>query len=150
LRGQAGNSFRIGARATKGRVMGTVFKRSSTKPIPVGAEFFARKGERFAHWKTAKGSTRMAAVVVPTEGKYAGEDRILVETPTYTAKFRDGARHVQTVATGCRDEMAARAVLAELEKRAEKVRAGIITKSEDAMTVHQHTPLTEHVAEFIA
>ena len=41
-------------------------------------------------------------------------------------------------------------VLGGLEKRAEKVRAGIITKSEDAMTIHQHTALTEHVGEFIA
>ena len=37
-----------------------------------------------------------------------------------------------------------------VEKRAEKVRAGIITKSEDAMTIHQRTALAEHVGEFIA
>ncbi len=130
--------------------MGTVFKRTSTKPLPVGAEFFARKGERLARWKTAKGKTRTAAVIVPSEGKFAGQERIVVETPTYFADYRDGNGHLRRVATGCRDESSARAVLAELEKRAEKVRAGIITKSEDAMTVHQHTPLTEHVAEFIS
>jgi len=130
--------------------MGTVFKRTSTKPLPVGAELFARKGQRFARWTTPKGKARTAAVVVPTEGQFIGQERIAVETPTYTAKFRDGAGYVRTVATGCKDETAARAVLAELEKRAEKVRSGIITKSEDAMTIHQHTPLTEHVGEFIA
>jgi len=130
--------------------MGTVFKRTSTKPLPVGAELFARKGQRFARWTTPKGKTRTAAVVVPTEGQFVGQERIAVETPTYTAKFRDGAGYVRTVATGCKDETAARVVLAELEKRAEKVRSGIITKSEDAMTIHQHTPLTEHVGEFIA
>jgi len=130
--------------------MGTVFKRTSTKPLPVGAELFARKGQRFARWTTPKGKTRTAAVVVPTDGHFVGQERIAVETPTYTAKFRDGAGHVRTVATGCKDETAARAVLAELEKRAEKVRSGIITKSEDAMTSHQQTPLTEHVAEFVA
>ena len=130
--------------------MGTVFKRSATKPLPAGAEMFARKGERFARWKTPKGKTKTAPVVVPTEGKFAGQERIVVETPTYTAKYRDGAGYCQTVATGCRDEAAARAVLGQLEKRAEKVRAGIITKSEDAMTIHQHTALTEHVGEFIA
>jgi len=130
--------------------MGTVFKRTSTKPLPVGAELFARKGERLARWRTAKGKTKTAPVVVPTAGKFAGQERIVVETPTYFAEYRNGTGLVRRVTTGCRDETAARAVLAELEKRAEKVRAGIITKSEDAMTAHQHTPLTEHVAEFVA
>ncbi len=130
--------------------MGTVFKRSATKPLPVGAEMFARKGERFVRWKTPKGKTKTAPVVVPTEGKFAGQERIVVETPTYFADFRDGNGHLRRVATGCRDESAARSVLAGLEKRSELVRAGIITKSEDAMTVHQHTALTEHVGEFIA
>src|SRR5438094_8529503 len=99
---------------------------------------------------TAKGKTRTAAVIVPSEGKFVGQERIVVETPTYFADYRDGNGHLRRVATGCRDESAARAVLAGLEKRADKVRAGIITKSEDAMTIHQHTPLTEHIAEFIA
>ena len=130
--------------------MGTVFKRTSTKPLPVGAELYSRKGQRIARWTTPKGKTRTAAVVVPTEGQFIEQERIAVETPTYTAKFRDGAGHVRTVATGCKDETAARAVLAELEKRAEKVRSGIITNAENAMTVHQHTPLNEHVGEFIA
>ena len=98
--------------------MGTVFKRTATKPLPMGAELFSRKGQRFARWTTAKGKMRTAAVVVPAGGKFAGQERIVVETPTYTAKFRDGAGYVQTVATGCKDETAARAVLAELEKRA--------------------------------
>ena len=129
--------------------MGTVFKRTATKPIPPGAELFVRKGERFARWKTAKGKTRTAPVVVPAEGTFAGEERITVETPTYTAKFRDGAGHVQTVATACRDEDAARSVLGELERRAELVKSGVITTAEDAIAVHQHTPLTDHLSEYI-
>ncbi len=130
--------------------MGTVFKRTGTKPLPVGAEFFVRKGERFVKWQDTKGRTRTAPVLVPTEGKFTGQERIAVVTPTYFADYRDGSGRLRRVATGCRDESAARAVLAELEKRAEKVRAGIISKSEDTMTVHQHTALTEHLAEFIA
>ena len=57
---------------------------------------------------------------------------------------------IREISTGCKDETAARAVLGELEKRAEKVRSGIITSSEELMTAHQHSPLTEHLAEFIA
>ena len=53
-------------------MMGTVFKRTSTKPLPVGAELFVRKGERCARWKTAKGKTKTASVVTPTEGEVRG------------------------------------------------------------------------------
>ncbi|MFM9962257.1 MAG: tyrosine-type recombinase/integrase, partial [Planctomycetaceae bacterium] len=130
--------------------MGTVFKRTSTKPLPVGAELFARKGQRLAKWQDSKGRTRTASVIVPTEGKFSGQERIAVETPTYFADYRDGNGHLRRVATGCKDETAARAVLAGLEKRAEKVRSGIISTAENAMVDHQHTALTDHLAEFIA
>ena len=130
--------------------MGTVFKRTATKPLPVGAEFFSRKGQRLAKWQDTKGRTRMAAVTVPTEGKFVGQERIVVETPTFFADYRDGNGHLRRVATGCKDETAARAVLAGLEKRAEKVRSGIITTAENAMADHQHTALTDHLAEFVA
>ncbi len=42
-------------------------------------------------------------------------DRIIVTAGTYTAKYRDGSGIVREVATGCRDESAARSVLTELE-----------------------------------
>ena len=45
-----------------------------------------------------------------------------MEAGTYTAKYRDGSGIVRKVATGCRDESAARSVLADLERRAEKVK----------------------------
>lgn len=99
--------------------MGVVFKRTATKPLPVGAELFARKGERFARWTSAKGKTRTAPVVIPPKGRFAGQERITVETPTYFADYRNGSGLLRRVATGCRDESAARAVLAELERRAE-------------------------------
>ncbi len=130
--------------------MGTVFKRTATKPLPVGAELFSRKGQHLAKWQDSKGRTRTAAVVVPSEGKFVGQERIVVETPTFFADYRDGNGHLRRVATGCKDETAARAILAGLEKRAEKVRSGIITTAENAMADHQHTALAEHLAEFIA
>lgn len=125
--------------------MGTVYRKQTTRPLPVGAELFTKRGQRFARWKAGK-RTRTEKLTTGRDGT----ERIVTESPTFLAKYRDGQGIVCEVSTGCKDETAARAVLAELEKRAEKVRAGIITKSEDAMTVHQHTPLTDHVAEFIA
>ncbi len=125
--------------------MGTVFKRTATKPLPTEAELFARRGERFARCKTPKGKTKTAAVVVPSEGKFAGQERIVVETPTYFADFRDGNGHLRRVATGCRDETAARAVLGELKRRAELVKSGVMTSTEDAVADHQAIALDRHL-----
>jgi integrase len=124
--------------------MGSVFKKTYTKPLPAGAELFSRKGQRFARWKDRKGKTRTAAV---TTGKN-GTDRLLLESPVYVAKYRDGAGVVQEVSTGCRDEQAARQVLADLERRAELVRAGVLTSAEDRIAQHQATPIAEHFAAF--
>src|SRR5262245_59083709 len=120
--------------------MGTVFKKQTTRPLTPGAEIFTRKGERFARWKR-RGKTRTA----PLTSGNDGSDRILTESPYYVAKYRDGAGVVQTVATGCRDEQAARQVLADLERRAELVRSGVISAAEAAVSDHQATPLAEHV-----
>jgi integrase len=122
--------------------MGTVYKETFTKPIPAGAKLIVRKGKRLAEYKDAKGKTRTAPLT-------AAGDRIIVEAGTYTAKYRDGSGIVRKVSTGCRDESAARSVLTDLVKRAEKVKGGILTADEAAAIDHQGTPLAEHVAAFI-
>ena len=125
--------------------MGTVFKKQTTRPLPVGADIFTKGGQRFARWKAGK-RTRTAKLTTGRDGS----ERIVTESPTWLAKYRDGSGYVCEVSTGCRDEAAARSVLGELEKRAEKVRSGIISTAENMMAAHQHTLLTEHLAEFIA
>ena len=125
--------------------MGAVFKKSVTRPLPNGAEIFTKGGQRFARWKI-NGKSRTAKLTTGRDGS----ERIVTESPTFLAKYRDGSGIVCEVSTGCRDEGAARAVLAGLEKRAEKVRSGIITTAENAMADHQHTALTDHLAEFVA
>jgi len=130
--------------------MGTVYKETYTKPLPADAELFTRKGQRFARWKDAKGKTRTARVTTPTKGKNAGVDRLIIESSTYTARYRDGSGVVRKVATGCRDETAARQILADLVKRAEHVKAEIITPSQDAVADHQGTPLNDHIESYIA
>ena len=76
--------------------MGAVFKRTATKPLPVGAEFFVRRGDRLARWTDAKGRTHTAPVVVPAEGRFAGQERLAVETPTYTAKNSNRRTRITT------------------------------------------------------
>src|SRR5947209_501833 len=124
--------------------MGTVFKKTVTKPLPPGAETFERKGERLARWKDRRGKTRTALLTVGKDG----DGRIILESPFYVAKYRDGAGIVQTVATGCRDEQAARRVLADLERRAELVRSGMVTDDEEKMSKHLAVALDEHFEAF--
>ncbi len=129
--------------------MGTVYRETFTKPLPSGAELFTRKGERFARWPDRRGRKRTAKVTTPTDGEYAGTDRVLVEARTFTAKYRNAAGQVCKAATGCRDRDAALIVLAELEKRAERVRCGSLTAAEDAVLDHRTTALATHVDAYL-
>lgn len=117
--------------------MATVYRKTFTKPLPADVEQFIRGGEPFARWRNHKGKKQTARV---TTGK-DGSERIILEARTFTAKYRDGSGVVREVATGCRDETAARAVLADLEKRAELVKAGVITGEQDSIAHHQSTLL---------
>ncbi|MCL4195044.1 MAG: site-specific integrase, partial [Thermoguttaceae bacterium] len=72
-----------------------------------------------------------------------------MQAGTYTAKYRDGSGIVRKVATGCRDRTAAESVLAELERRADKVRSGLRTVAEDAAVEHQAAPLATHVSAYL-
>ncbi len=124
--------------------MGTVYRKTFTKPVPPAAETFTRKGQRFARWKDRKGKTRTAPL---TTGK-DGADRLTLESPFYIAKYRNGAGIVVEESTGCRDETAARSVLADLERRAELVKAGVMTSAEDHVARHQANPIAEHFDAF--
>ncbi len=126
--------------------MGTVYKQSFTKPMPAGAELFVREGQRFAKWKDAKGKTRKERVTVGKDGT----DRLIIESALYFAKYRDGDGHICTVATGCRDETAARNVLARLERRGELVKAKVITNVEAAVSDHQSAAIADHFASYHA
>ncbi len=120
--------------------MGTVYKPTFTKPLPSNGELFTAKGETFARVKPPKGR----AVTYPVTTGKDGSQRIVVESGTYLAKYRDGSGIVRKVGTGCRDEGAARSVLNELERRSELVKAGVMTTAEDAIADHAATPIADH------
>ena len=86
--------------------MGTVFRKQTTRPLPIGADIFTKSGQRFARWKAGK-RTRTAKLTTGRDGS----ERIVTESPTWLAKFRDGRGLIREVSTGCKDETAARAVL---------------------------------------
>jgi integrase len=120
--------------------MGTVYKPTYTKPLPAHAELFTVKGQRVAKIKPEKGRTQTFPVA---EGK-DGMLRIVRTSKKYVAKFLDGTGKPQKVSTGCSDEGAARAVLHKHERRAELIRSGVMTVSEDAISDHYSAPLADH------
>src|SRR5262245_25149577 len=119
--------------------MGAIYRETFTKPLPAGAEIVVRKGVRLARWKDSKGRQRTATV-----REINGNDRIIVTATTFTAKYRDGSGVVRKVATGCRDETTARQLLAELVKRAERVKSNMLTTAEDTMVDHLAVPIGGH------
>lgn len=123
--------------------MGSVFRKQNSRPLPAGAEIFSKDGRSFARWRVA-GRLRTASVTVGADGS----PRILVSASTFIAKFRDASGIVREVSTGCREEVSARAVLADLERRSELVRSGIVTGGEDAVARHQRVPISEHFDSF--
>jgi integrase len=124
--------------------VGTVFRKSFTKPIPAGAETCTRKGQRLAVWRDRKGKKRTARLTTGQDGK----PRILIECAFFSAQYRDGTGLLQVVPTGCRDETAARRVLGELERQAELVRTGVLRADEVERGKHHTRPLTEHLDAF--
>ena len=125
--------------------MGSVYKKTVTKPLPRDAEIVAKKKGEQPTWTDRNGKKRSAPV---TRGRN-GKPRIRVEARTYTAKYRDGSRIVREHATGCRAKRSAEMVLAKLEQEAEKIRAGLLTAVESEMSKHRDTPLAEHIAHYI-
>src|SRR5690242_11186898 len=93
------------------KVMGSVFKKTVTRPVPPGSETIEKKGVRLARWRDSSGRAKTAPLTIGKDGA----ERIRDESGTYFARYRDGCNQVVEVPTGCRSEDAARQVLADLE-----------------------------------
>lgn len=125
--------------------MGFVYRKPYTTPVPASAEIIARDGRRQARWRLRNGRMQTAEVVEGSDGRL----RIRGRSSVYTARFRDGGGRVVEVSTGCRDETAARQVLADWVKRSERVRAGLLTAAEDAAIGHSDVSISRHVSSYM-
>lgn len=125
--------------------MATVFKKKYTKPIPDGAKRYTRNGEEYVRWKDRTGKKITGKMTAAQDGSA----RVLIESRTYTAKYRDGSGTLREVSTGCRQEDAARQILANLVRRSEHVRSGILTTAQDAAIDHQSIALKRHFDAYI-
>jgi len=125
--------------------MGSLRKKTFTKPLPRNAELITKNGQQFAKWRDGNGKKKTAAVTIGQDGS----QRIVVESPFWLAKFRDGVGVVKERSTGCKDKGAAQTKLTELERRAELVRSGVVTEFQEAIAGHMATPLAEHIKSYL-
>ena len=125
--------------------MGSIRKKTATKPVPAGAEFFTRGSVRFARWKTSAGKSKTARVTIGNDGA----EKIVVESGVWLGKYRTADGHIIEQSTGCKDKQAAAAVVAQWERRVELVKCGVVSKTEDRIADHQQTPLTVHFEAYL-
>lgn len=125
--------------------MGSVYRKAWTAPVPEGAEVVDSKAGLVARWRIRGGKVRSAEAFVGDDGVR----RIRGKTAAYYARYKDTTGRWVEVATDCRDESAARAVLQRLERRVERVRSGIVTPDEDAAATHGNDPVSSHVEPWV-
>src|SRR5512135_2843517 len=128
--------------------MGQVFKKTTTRPVPSGAKIVEVGGKLTARWRGGgkKAKWMTARVFTLNDGRQV----IRQESSTYFARYRDQDKALITVSTGCRDEAAAKQVLADLEKRVERIKAKVATVQELALADRKQSPILEHVEEYVS
>ncbi len=124
--------------------MASVFRKIVTRPLPAGATVSKTRGKQTARWTGRDGKTRTAEAFERDGSVFVRE-----ESSTWFARYRDGGNVVVEVATGCKDEGAARAALADLVRQAERIRAGVLTHAEDARARELQRPFSDHVQDYL-
>ena len=109
--------------------------------MPPDAEIVTRRGLKMARWTDGHGKTRWNEIDPDGE-------RIVFETATYTARYRDADGVMRRLSTGCRDEQAARQVLAQILSEVEKVKSGILSREEATAGGHANSPVSAHVRAY--
>ena len=94
--------------------MANIYKKQISMVLPAGAKISSRAGKLYASWVDKKGKRQTAPLS-------KSGTKILVESATYSAKFRSADGRVKDVTTGCRDRSAAQAKLAEFVRQVELV-----------------------------
>ncbi|MGZ0171290.1 MAG: hypothetical protein ACKVHE_17210 [Planctomycetales bacterium] len=97
--------------------MNSLRRKTATKAMPSNFELFEKKNEQFARWKARNGKTRTAKTTTGRDGSL----RIVVQCGNWLGKYRNAAGAVIEASTGCRDRVAAQAVLSEWIRREELI-----------------------------
>jgi integrase len=122
--------------------MASIYREKYRRPLPEGAVISERRGKKIARWVDERGRAQVAEL--EKDGK-----RVVFEYENWFARYRDASGQVRRVSTGCRDEQAARQVLANLVSEMEKVKSGIMTHDDARAGAHADVPLARHVEDYL-
>ena len=125
--------------------MSTIYRKTYTQPLPKNTQIVERGGKKMAMWVDGKGKKHSDHTTMGNHGQV----KILRQSPVFMAQYRDATGEVIMESTGCRDEQAARHVLAHLVQRAEHIRAGILSSQQCRTADHARSTLEEHVAAYL-
>ncbi len=125
--------------------MGSLRRKTWTKPLPDGAELVVRKGRAVARWTDGRGRTQTAPVTRDADGR----PWIELTSRKWLAKYRRGDGIIVEVSTGCTDRSAAEQWLAEREREADRVRAGVVTTAETRTLEHRRSDIRPHFDDYV-
>jgi site-specific recombinase XerC len=125
--------------------MGSLVRPHVTRPLPEGAVVTVEGDDRVARWTNTRGVQRRAVVVDGDDGT----DRIRARSRVWLARFNDGTGRTRQVSTGCTGKDDAKHVLADLERRAARVRSGVVTPGEARAAEHADDPVMPHVEKYL-
>jgi site-specific recombinase XerD len=125
--------------------MAAVYRKSYTMPLPPQAQLVEEFGQMLAKWTDNRGKKHTDRT---TLGK-RGQVKIVRYAPTYLAQYRDADDQIIIESTGCRDKQAALHVLAERVKRAEHIKAGILTSQQCRTADYAQDMLSVHIEAYL-
>jgi len=124
--------------------MATIFRKKYTQPLPKGTQIVKRRGQKVALWIDRNGRKHYEQITTGLRGQI----KIIRKSPTWIAQYRDATRKKIIVSTDCHDEQAARQVLANILRRVEHLKAGILTPEQDRQATHAAKSLAGHTADY--
>ncbi len=124
--------------------MSRIFRKR--RPVPVGAVIISKHRQRVAQWTDARGRKHEAEVVVVRRD---GKDCEMVELGVWSMRYRDAAGIVRERSTGCRTREGALRVLADVEARGERVRAGVLSADDAHIAEHAGAGIEQHMADYL-
>jgi integrase len=121
--------------------MATIYREKWRRPIPDGARIIDRLGKKIVCWTDGQGRRQSAELDKDGKG-------VWTYYPHWFVRYRDADGVMRRMSTGCRDDKAAKQILANIVSEVEKVKSGIISREEAHISVHSDAPLAKHVEDY--
>lgn len=121
--------------------MGSIYKRTRKRPIPVNAEIITKRGKTLAQWTGKDGRKHKAPL--DEDGSH-----ILAESRTYYIQYFDEHGLKKNENTGTPEVDVARQILQAREKRSTEIKQGIVNPTQEGFAKAAKQPINEHVDDF--